>query len=560
MNRLRGSAAGILVILSLVPTGTYASVLLEAGGSAAQAGQVHTGIWIAKAVLLLHALILLLAPAGMGGDKGLLPPGNRGEFSRRQWWILLGLVIIGTLLRVHQLGTGLWYDEIETLVRYARLPVKSIVITFDSQNQHVFYSVLSSLSIGVFGESAWALRLPAALFGVASLWAVWWLGRRITNEREALLATALLTFSYHHVWFSQNARGYTALLFWSLVGTGLFIELLRNGREGGWRGPVLYGLCMALAAYTHVTAVLVVVAHVLVLGGLWWRERGTAGRAGMPAFWGVLLATTFTLQLYALVLPQFLATLIAPSPHAVETVWKDPFWLALETLRGLAASIPGGWVALAGALAVGAAGMISFGRQSMALLTLLVLPGLLTGGLILGLGHNLWPRFFFFSAGFAVLVAIRGVFTLTRAFRLARPQLVATLASCCLVLGSAVTLARAWQPKQDYLGAAQFVRDAQGSNDAVVVVDLTEYPYRTYLQEPWSAVEDVTTLMEIERQHARTWVLYTFPIRLAVAHPDIWSRLQETYEMKAVFPGTVGGGAIVVMVNRPAPSLPRIPA
>jgi hypothetical protein len=560
MNRLRASAAGILVMLSLVPTGTYASVLLEAGGSPVQADQIHSGIWIAKAVLLLHALLLLLTPARVPGDGGFLPPQNREGFSRREWGILLGLVIIGAVLRVYQLGTGLWYDEIETLVRYARLPVKSIVITFDSQNQHVFYSVLSSVSIGVFGESAWALRLPAALFGAASLWAVWWLGRRITSDREALLATALLTFSYHHVWFSQNARGYSVLLFWSLVGTGLFIELLRNEREGGWKGPVLYGLCMALAVYTHITAVLVVMAHVLVLIGLWWRKRGTAGRAGMPAFWGVILATTFTLQLYAVVLPQLLETLIAPSPHAVETVWKDPSWLALETMRGLAASIPGGWVALAGALVVGGAGIVSYGRQSLALLTLLVLPGLLTGGLILGLGHNLWPRFFFFSAGFAVLVAVRGVFTLTRALRLARPQLVATLASCGLVLGSAVTLTRAWQPKQDYLGAAQFVRDAQGSNDAVVVVDLTEYPYRTYLREPWRPVETVASLMEIERQHPRTWVLYTFPIRLAAAHPDIWTRLQENYETKAVFPGTVGGGAIVVMVNRPAPPQQRIPA
>ena len=94
----------------------------------------------------------------------------------------------------------------------------------------------------------------------------------------------------------------------------------------------------------------------------------------------------------------------------------------------------------------------------------------------------------------------------------------------------------------------------------LVVVDLTEYPYRTYLGEPWSPVEDVASLMEIERQHQRTWVLYTFPIRLAAAHPDIWTRLQENYETRAVFPGTVGGGAIVVMVNRPAPPQQRIPA
>ena len=556
MNRLRASAAGMLVVGCLVPTGTYASVLLGSPGPHPPA--VISGIWIAKAVLLLNAFLLLAAPKIEARGR-LLPSHPRMEASRQQRWILAGLLVLGIVLRLHQLGLGLWYDEIETLVRYARLPVGNIVTTYDSQNQHVLYSLLSSLALGAFGESGWALRLPAALFGVLSLWAVWWLGRRVASNLEALLATALLTLSYHHVWFSQNARGYTALMFWTVLGTGYFLDLLRNERSG-WSGPVLYGGCMALAVYTHVTAVLVVMAHVLVLGALWWRMRRTEGRGAVPAVWGIVLATLFTLQLYALVLPQFLTTLLAPSPHAVETAWKDPFWLALETMRGVAGSLPGGWFALLGAFAVGAAGVVSYWKQSFATLALFTLPLLLTGLLILGLGHNLWPRFFFFGAGFGALIAIRGIFTLTAVLRLPRAHLVATVAGVLVVLGSAVTLTRAWLPKQDYLGAARFVREAQGSGDAVVVVDLTEYPYRTYLQEPWSAVEDVTTLMEIERQHARTWVLYTFPIRLAMAHPDIWSRLQETYEMKAVFPGTVGGGAIVVMVNRPAPSLPRIPA
>ena len=556
MNRLRASMAGVLVVASLAPTGAYVSVL---GGSVStHPSEVVTGIWIAKAVLLLHAFLLLLAPKGEIRGQ-LLSTRTRQDISRQHQWILLGLLVLGTLLRLHQLGIGLWYDEIETLVRYARLPVGNIVTTYDSQNQHLFYSLLSSVTIGVFGESGGALRLPAAVFGVLSLWSVWWFGRRVASNVEALLATALLALSYHHVWFSQNARGYTALLFWTLMGTGLFLDLLRNERPG-WRGPVLYGGCMALAVYTHVTAVLVVIAHALVLGALWWRRRRTEGSGAIPAAWGIVLATTFTLQLYALVLPQFLETLIAPSPHAVDTAWKDPFWLALETLRGLAGSLPGGWLALIGVFAVGAAGVVSYWKQSVALLVLFMLPALLTGLLILGLGHNLWPRFFFFSAGFGALIAIRGVFTLTSLLRLPRPQLMATVASGIVVLGSAATLTRAWLPKQDYLGAAQFVLEAQGSGDAVVVVDLTEYPYQAYLQKPWSAVENATALMEIERQHVRTWVLYTFPIRLAAAHPDIWSRLQENYEMKAVFPGTVGGGAIVIMVNRPVPSLQRTPA
>ncbi|HJX86909.1 MAG TPA: hypothetical protein VJ277_05035, partial [Gemmatimonadales bacterium] len=56
-------------------------------------------------------------------------------------------------------------------------------------------------------------------------------------------------------------------------------------------------------------------------------------------------------------------------------------------------------------------------------------------------------------------------------------------------------------------------------------------------------------LTAIERTHRRTWLLYTFPVRLEVVQPGIWKRLSDRYRRAAEFPGTLGGGAIVVMVT-----------
>ena len=64
---------------------------------------------------------------------------------------------------------------------------------------------------------------------------------------------------------------------------------------------------------------------------------------------------------------------------------------------------------------VTATGLVSLARANRTLTALMVLPAVLTAGGIMALGHNLWPRFFFFSAGFAVLIAIRGAFVLGRA-------------------------------------------------------------------------------------------------------------------------------------------------
>lgn len=70
-----------------------------------------------------------------------------------------------------------------------------------------------------FGESGWALRLPAALFGIASVVMVYVLAARYLSRVEAWVATAVIATSYHHVWFSQNARGYTLIGFLTLLST-----------------------------------------------------------------------------------------------------------------------------------------------------------------------------------------------------------------------------------------------------------------------------------------------------------------------------------------------------
>lgn len=100
------------------------------------------------------------------------------------------------------------------------------------------------------------------------------------------------------------------------------------------------------------------------------------------------------------------------------------------------------------------------------------------------------------------------------------------------------------------MAASAFVERSGGPGDAVVTVDLTRYPYAEFYHKDYIPVGSLEALEAVEASHRRTWVLYTFPIRLAVVQPEIWSRLQADYRMAASFPGTVGGGAIVVMVRR----------
>jgi len=389
--------------------------------------------------------------------------------------------------------------------------------------------------------------------GVASVWAVWWFGVRFSGRREALLAAALLTFSYHHLWFSQDARGYTGLLLWTLLATGLFLRLIRERSPEGVGLPIAYGAAMALGLYTHMTAAFVLAAHGLIWAGMRFRRLG---RSAQPPRWsplaGLLLALTFTLQLYAPVLPQLLQTLLAPTMPGSATEWKNPAWFVLETLRGLGRGLPGGMFAVLGGIGIALAGFGSYVRQERALAAAMILPGLLLGGTLLTLQHNLWPRLFFFSAAFGALILIRGIFVCAEtvaASLLRRPGFgrpIAGTVCALLIIGSAWSARKAWAPKQDYRGARAFVEQRSAAEDVVATIDMTDLPYRGYLGLSWPSVTTPEDLNELRRGHRRVWIVYTFPTRLSAVHPRIWRRIQTDFTPIATFGGTVNGGEVIV--------------
>jgi len=513
--------------------------------------EVAAGIWAWKVLLLLHGAVLVVVAMFEWNvsepDAGLVRPRTISRF-RGQYGVLALILVGAAALRLWSLGAGLWFDEILTLVNYVRHPVGYILTTFDSQNQHPLYSLLARASVVGFGESAATLRLPAAVFGVAGVWALFWFARHVTNVWEAVLSAALLACSYHHVWFSQNARGYTSLMFWTLVSTGLFLRMLEGAAPRKWGLPFGYGAAVALGTYTHVTGALVAVGHAVVWGVAALRSRS---RIGSGVLWrpiaGVLLAGSLTLLLYAPVWPQLAGTLAGPSVGAPQTDWQRPAWMIAETVRGLSRGVPGGVGGVVVGIVILIVGLWSYARERLEVTLLFVTAPCLLALLIVAMRHNLWPRFFLFAAGFGVLVALRGVTEIARRVLPRKAFLLPAIPGVVLVAGSALTVPRAWGPKQDFEGAARFIDGNAATGDAVVTVDVTEFPYRDYLTRDWHSIASAEELRDIEVRHPRTWVLYTFPTRLSAVYPDVWQRLQRDYRVAARFRGTVGGGAIVVM-------------
>ena len=531
--------------------------------SAALVGTLHTSPGILLDQLLLGATIfrvglivlgLLIIALSRTSIWSISTPNETPQprlSYRLSTSLLLAVLIVATALRLYKLGEGLWFDEIMTYVQYAKLSFGEIVTTYDSQNQHFLYSILAHASFLIFGEGAWALRLPSVLFGVGSVWMLFLLGRQIGSTREGLLAAGLFTFSYHHIWFSQNARGYMGLLFWTLVASWLLLKALDEGRPHLW---VLYAVSAALGVYTHMTMIFVLMGQFIIYGIASFRRReGLQSSRWIGLLLGFGLAGLLVLQLHALVLPQiFGGGVVGEGAEAsVSETWKNPLWMLLEFARALQISLLSGLVASVALLVFGI-GLWSFARNRPEVVQLLVLPSSICAVVVIGLGHHLWPRFFFFAFGFAVLVAIRGMVTVGDfvAHRLGwvRERGIALgVFMCCGVIGvSLLSIPAVYAPKQDYAEALWYVEGERQPHDAVVTVGLTTYPYQSLYNRDWESIDSLTALTEVRARAERTWLFYTLPIHLQSVHPEIMANLQADFEVMKTFPGTLGGGAIIV--------------
>lgn len=162
------------------------------------------------------------------------------------WAIFLMLFGVTLLSRIY----GIWEwelvgDEHFTAFR-SHKRYTSII------NPAYYFLVVTSYKI--FGQSDWIARVPALIIGVASipiLYATW---SRIVGRNAALFAAVILVFSAWHLWFSQYARFYIGVFFFSSLAYYFFFRAIYVDKISYLVWALLFSL---IAFLFHVTAVFV---------------------------------------------------------------------------------------------------------------------------------------------------------------------------------------------------------------------------------------------------------------------------------------------------------------
>lgn len=171
----------------------------------------------------------------------------RADEYRYEWVWVLVLLLVAFGVRLYRLSAqSIWVDEMLTLLSSGVSVPLHLVDIFDNLHGPL-HSLLLFLWVKVAGQGEFALRFPSVVFSVLSLYAIWRLIRRLTDSRVAFVALALMTVSPFHVWYGQEARNYSMLLFFCTMSFNYFLELLAEPRRSVFGKYVLVTLAAFLS-------------------------------------------------------------------------------------------------------------------------------------------------------------------------------------------------------------------------------------------------------------------------------------------------------------------------
>jgi uncharacterized membrane protein len=216
---------------------------------------------------------------------------------RRTLLVLLALTALAGFLRLYHLGQeSLWIDEAATWWNATRPTWHDTI--FAESNHSPLWWMVSRLFVKAFGDGEFALRLPAALCGIAAVPLTFFLARSVLDPKRAPEGAGwrgidsgaapwiACLAAIHPFWieYSQEARMYSTLLVEALALSIVFLSWL--DRRGAAR-IVLYGVVSVLALYTHPFVVFVLAGHATFFLLERLRTRGTSPAA---PWWPLLLA------------------------------------------------------------------------------------------------------------------------------------------------------------------------------------------------------------------------------------------------------------------------------
>lgn len=179
-----------------------------------------------------------------------------------QKFIFIPIFLLGVLLRLFNLGRdSLWLDELVSF-QIASKPTFIEVYSAALLDNHPPLHYLLLHIMTYFGESEFILRFPSAVFGILTIPVAYKLGEYYFGKSEGLISAFLLSISYFHIRYSQEARMYAQLLFFSALSLYFFSRAIKENQNRLW---IAFIFTTALGIYSHYFALLLIPSYISFL-------------------------------------------------------------------------------------------------------------------------------------------------------------------------------------------------------------------------------------------------------------------------------------------------------
>ncbi len=176
---------------------------------------------------------------------------------------IYAVVVLSALLRIFAINQSLWLDEATTALT-TKLSYFDIFTQFTPKDFHPpLYYFLMKFITSFSGSSEIALRLPSVVAGIATVFVVYLIGKKLFTKQIGIVAALLLSTSPLHIYYSQEARMYsiTALLV-SLV-VYFWIQATTDKNRKWWS---LFAMSILLTVgFDYLAGVIVVPLFILTL-------------------------------------------------------------------------------------------------------------------------------------------------------------------------------------------------------------------------------------------------------------------------------------------------------
>jgi len=252
-----------------------------------------------------------------GQTPARAPVAGTNAICRFRFGAAAALVIaFAAVLRLAFIGRfEVWLDEAYCFA-VAKKPLSLIFADLAFDNGPPLYYIMLHYWMKVFGEGPAAIRSLSAVFSTGAVAVVVFWNTPWFSKTARLLAGFTLAITPLAIYYGQEARMYSPVVFFVLVSM-VFLE--RGLRLGGFLNWALMALSTALGLYTSYVAIFLVPTGYIVTA---IEYVATVHPEGLgKRFWNLFFAHVAAALLFSPWLPVFLRQ---PSAEAVQ--WIGPIW------------------------------------------------------------------------------------------------------------------------------------------------------------------------------------------------------------------------------------------